>query len=123
MKIDMMSNKLKKCGVRTGDVYILNAPVLTEYGEWRFNGPLTVEQAKAQLNNGFTSAVGHAGTAEYISQKLDIVCAVNRTRVYMKPGDSALVFRVSERLPEGVVLSADELKVLAHELSVLTRIA
>jgi len=101
-------------------VYLFNSPVLNAYGQWSFSGPLSVESVREILAGGFVSAVGHAGTAELLSELLAVACAFNRHDVTMRPGDSAIVFRLLMRLEEGRILSADELRLLPYELSLLT---
>jgi len=46
--------------------YLLNTPVLTSYGDFRFEGPLTLAAARAFVAKGAHSAIGHAATG-YVS--------------------------------------------------------
>jgi hypothetical protein len=43
--------------------------------------------------------------------------------VNLQPGDQALVLRLLTRLPEGQLLSSDDLADRPHEFAVLTRLA
>ncbi len=104
-------------------LYLLNSPVLSDYGDWRLEGPITIEQAKVLVSGGFVSAVGHAATAELLSRLLGVDVPVRRVRAEMRPGDQALVFWLKQRLPEGSVLSANELANAPYELALLTRLA
>ena len=103
--------------------YILNTPILTQYGLWEFEGPLTVEQAQTLVMDGFISAVGHQATAETLTQILGIEIPTHRIEVNLLKGDRALIFRLRQRLPEGKVLNSAELKNTQFELSLLTRIS
>ena len=97
-------------------IYLLNTPILTGYGIWCFEGPLSLETARAMLHGQApTSAIGHQATAELLSELLERDIPTQRTAVRLQPGDSALVFRLTQRLPEGRVLSFDELSELPYE--------
>lgn len=64
-------------GLGTKRLYVLNTPVLTGYGDWRLEGPIAVERAVELLAEGFISAVGHAGAAEFLSGLLGVRVPVN----------------------------------------------
>ena len=102
-------------------LYILNTPVLTNYGRYYFY-PIPKSMAKELVTGTFTSAVGHQGTAEILSMLFEVPIPVNRITIKMQPGDSAIVFRLLERLPEGKVLSVEELKSLPYEFGLLERV-
>ncbi|SMF95248.1 protein of unknown function [Methylomagnum ishizawai] len=103
-------------------IYVINSPVLTGYGLWRFEGPLAESAARELLAGGFVSALGHAGAARFLSARLGLGIPVNRVRVELQPGDRALVLRLLERLPENRALSAAEMEELPFELGLLTRL-
>lgn len=102
--------------------YVINSPILTDYGLWQFTGPLSVEQAKALLTTNFVSAIGHSASADVLSQILNIPIPVNRIQITMQPGDNALIMRLAQRLPEGKVLNAEELTQLDFEFGLLNRL-
>lgn len=102
-------------------VYILNSPVLTTYGDWLFEGPVRLDEAQRLLKDGFTSAIGHQGAADFLSALLSVAIPVNRIRAAMEPGDRALVVRILERMPEGKVLTSEEMRSVSYELGILTR--
>jgi hypothetical protein len=77
---------------------------------------ITIEEAKEILKNSFVSAVGHEGTARVLSQLLDIEIPVNRITVFFNKGDIGIHFFLKQRLPEGKVLSEQELKQLSFWL-------
>jgi len=70
---------------------------------------ISLEEAKTLLSGNFTSAVGHEGTAQLLSNLLEINVPVNRITVFLKKGDIAIHFFPKQRLPEGKVLSKEEL--------------
>jgi hypothetical protein len=101
--------------------YLMNTPILTDYGEYSFRR-ITLQEAIDVMGYGFTSAIGHDGTATLIYQLTGIQVPVNRIAIKMHPSDVAIVFRVLVRLPEGKVLSYEDLKTIPYEFGVLRMI-
>jgi hypothetical protein len=74
---------------------------------------ISVQEAKDILsNNKFVSAIGHEGSAQVLSQLLGIKIPVNRISVFFEKGDIGIHLFLKQRLPEGKVLSEEELKKL-----------
>jgi hypothetical protein len=77
--------------------------------------PLSLEEAKDLLKGGFISVVGHQATAEILAILLGVEVPPNRVAITMREGDSLIVFQLLVRLPEGAVLTKDEVFALYNE--------
>jgi len=103
------------------NLYLLNSPILPEFGRYEFTGPITVATARLIVADGYISAIGHEGAALLLSQVLGQPVAFNRQQITLLPGDKALVLRLRQRLPEGRILSFDEISSTAYDLGILSR--
>jgi len=104
----------------TRNVYVMNSPILTDWGVYSFK-EISISEVKALLSGvNFVSAIGHEGTATVMSQLTGIKIPVNRISIKMNRGDIAIIFRLLVRLPEGKVLSDQELKDLPYSFGLLT---
>jgi len=101
-------------------VTLLNTSILTAFGSYRYE-PLTLEAARQLVAEGFVSAIGHAGTAEVLGELLGVTVPVNRVDYRQRVGETAIVFKLKRRPPEGVILSAAEVQSIGYELARLTR--
>ncbi len=90
-------------------IYVLNGPILTNFGLYRYDKISTLEAKKNLQNNTFVSAVGHEATAIFLSELLETEIEYRRLTVEMQTGDTAIVFHLLERLEEGEILSLKEL--------------
>jgi len=86
---------------------------------------LTVVEASAEdvkniLNQGFTSAVGHEATSKIISTQLGIQVPTNRVSIKLSAGDMLIVYQLLTRLPEGKILSEDEMRQMPAKWYIVT---
>jgi len=72
----------------------------------------TMKEVKDFLQGEVVSAVGHAATAEIITELTGVPVPVSRASITLKPGDEVLVLQLLKRLEEGKVLSKEEIKAL-----------
>jgi hypothetical protein len=72
--------------------------------------PIAEVTAQEIAAKGLESCVGHQGSADLFSAKLGVPVLLNRVSVKLAPGERILLGQYQgPRLPEGRVLSADEL--------------
>jgi hypothetical protein len=103
-------------------ITILNTSILTAYGSYEYKAE-SLEEVKMLLNvNGWQSAVGHQATADVLSDLFERPVTMNRIQYAQRPGETAIVFKLKGRPPEGVVLSREEVGAMGYELGTLTRI-
>lgn len=103
-------------------VYLCNSftlsmivPDLLEAGVIIKASPITLEEARALLQQGFVSAVGHESTAKVLSSLLGMEVPFNRVQIAITGGDVIVSFQFMVRLPEGHILKEDEVLALYQE--------
>lgn len=100
---------------------LLNAPIVTSYGNFCLS-PISVSEVKKLIKkNRFKSAIGHEPTANVISKALNINCPVNRISWRQKSGESAIVFKLKKRPPENTILSQAEIEKIGYTFSILEK--
>jgi hypothetical protein len=110
---------------------ILNTSILTNYGAYEYkalslsDAQHVVYNAIAQigLDDGILSAVGHESTAAILTDLLETPIAMNRIQFAQAKGQSALVFKLKGRAPEGVILERAEIEKIGYEFGLLTRLS
>ena len=76
---------------------------------------ISVSEVKELLSQGFESAIGHESTAKLLSQLLGVEVHAKRIMVTLESSTILIVFQLLERLPEGKVLSLEEIKQLVEK--------
>jgi len=77
--------------------------------------PISLEEAKSLLQQGFVSAVGHESTAKVLSVLLGTEVPFNRVQIAITGEDIIVSFQFMVRLPEGKVLGEEEVVALYNE--------
>lgn len=109
---------------------LLNTSILTNFGSYSYK-PLSLSDAQHIVydaieptigpDDGILSAVGHESTAAILTDLLEAPIAMNRIQFAQEVGQSAIVFKLKGRAPEGVILSRDEIEAIGYEFGLLTR--
>ncbi|MBM3215939.1 DUF1874 domain-containing protein [Candidatus Poribacteria bacterium] len=72
--------------------------------------PISEEDARSHLADGFESAIGHELTARLLSKRLNLGIEARRVEIALTPGETAIIAQL--RLPrgaEGILPSEEEL--------------
>jgi len=78
------------------------------------------DEVKRVITSGFVSAIGHEATAKIISVQLGIQVPVNRVAIKLTSSDILAVYQLLTRLPEGKVLTDEEMKQVAAKWYLVT---
>jgi len=102
-------------------VGVLNTSILTAPGTYKLK-IITLEQAREIAKDcELDSAVGHAATAQVLSLLLQVNVPFKRQQFNQKVGQRCIVFKLRERIPEGVILTEKEIHEIGYDLMLLTR--
>lgn len=94
---------------------IKNVPAVIKIDE------ISIEDAKRLLAPGdFVSAVGHESTADILTRLLGLDIKFNRINISLDKGDMLIVFQLLGRLPEGKILTEEEIKALPYKFFLVT---
>lgn len=102
-------------------IALLNTSIATQDGSYTLQ-TITLAQAQEFINGQETlSAIGHESTAQILSDLLGVTVPVNRINFEQQPGQTALVFKLNGRPPEGKILSAEEIETIGYKFQILRR--
>lgn len=102
--------------------YLFNTTIITNNGTYKMSSVTDLE-AKEILQQGFECAIGHASTAQIISEILDLDVKENRITASMDNiGDKAVCFKLNSRPKEGEILSKEQLVEIGYSFKLIERI-
>jgi Domain of unknown function (DUF1874) len=103
---------------------ILSTTILTSDGCYELC-TISLEEAQQQVLQAPSvgSYVGHQNTAATISRLLGVAVECNRAKATQQVGQSAIIWRVKERLGEAQVVTDADLASLSATWKLLTRTA
>ena len=100
---------------------ILNTSIVTSEGTYT-HAEISLDGAKHLVReNEILSAVGHQATADILTELLGTPVPMNRITFKQEPGQSALVFKLNGRPPEGKILTREEIEEIGYRFYVLRR--
>ncbi len=112
--ISLSSTPLTVAGQPIGEVYIANAFSLSMLKEPEATihvRRISLEEARSIVQRAarITSAIGHAGTAQLLTQLLGVEVPAERIQLRLGKGSKLIVFQILTRLGEGQVLDYEQL--------------
>lgn len=103
-------------------IAVLNIPLMTTDGLFR-RETISLDQARDIVSgNTIVSAIGHQATAEVLTELLGTEVPMNRINFLQEKGQRAIVLKMNGRLPEGVILSREEMDKIGYTFQLATRI-
>ena len=102
-------------------IALLNATILTTDGEFSLK-TITLEEAKELVNTAdeIISAIGHQSTAELLSSLFEKEIKMNRINFTQDTNTLCICMELNGRLPEGKILTAEELEKIGYKFKLLT---
>ena len=104
---------------------ILNTSIMTTDGTYSLQ-TISLELARkiAQSSTvGILSAVGHESTAQVLTTLLCVEVPVNRIMFEQQVNQFAIVLKINGRIPEGKILSLEDIEEIGYTLKLQTRTA
>lgn len=102
---------------------ILNTSIITADGQFSLE-TISLEEAQKLVKenkNDLLSAIGHQSTAEILTYLLGFDIPMNRIVFKQEPLQSAIVFKLNGRPPEGRILTREEIDTIGYEFKLLKR--
>lgn len=103
-------------------VALFNGTIATTNGIYKISD-IDIESAKKLIGEmGFISAIGHESTADIMSDLFDMDIPMNRIQFRQQVGQKAVVFKLDQRPPEGIVLNRKEIEDIGYSLKLMERL-
>ena len=116
LKVEHVDGKIAPKHYKTMTLAVLNGAIATTPGGYVWF-PIPVESARILANSiEIDSYIGHESTAKTLAKLLERPIEYNRTELRQEVGQMALVFKLKQRAPEGVILSKREVEEIGYEL-------
>ncbi|NUZ10066.1 DUF1874 domain-containing protein [Pseudoalteromonas sp. McH1-7] len=103
---------------------LLNTSIATADGSYELK-TISLEEARllvAENKDNLDSAIGHKSTSEAMTELLGVRIDMCRQEFKQQCGQSAIVFKLKGRPPEGAVLSKSQIDEIGYEFKLLTKL-
>ena len=102
-------------------IAVLNTSIITNPGSYHLLS-IDLEDVKELIKGQeVISAIGHQSTADILTVLFEREIPMNRIQFAQQIGQSAVVFKLRGRAPEGMILSEDEIKEIGFDFFILQR--
>lgn len=107
---------------------LLNCAICTENGKYELKeikNPDDLAEVVKQ-NGGYKnliSAIGHQATADILTKLLGTKIIINRIEFKQEINQAAIIFKLNGRIPEGKVLTMQEIEQIGYTFKLLIRTA
>lgn len=95
-------------------IYLFNTNIVPSAAIVRVTEITEMQAGQFLQGQSFTSAIGHESTAQAFGQIIGQNVPVNRIFADPKPGDVAISLKLNGRLPEGQILSIEQLNEVGY---------
>lgn len=102
-------------------VTLLNCAIITAEGSYSLKKTSLEEVKKLIENVEIQSAIGHQATAEILTELLKTNVPMNRIQYEQQSGETAIVFKLKSRIPEGKILTREEIEQIGYEFCILEK--
>ena len=104
-------------------VAVLNCAIVTSDGIYECHD-CTLDDARKIVRGDYDyiSAVGHEATAQVLTELLGVEIPMNRIEFKQQDNQMALVFKINGRIPEGKILSREEIEKIGYSFKTLYKV-
>lgn len=107
---------------RKNKVALLNTSIVTAEGIYKYTS-LTLKSVKRLIEGDeYESFIGHQSTSDILTSLLEVEVPVRREAFAQEPGQTAVVFKLKGRPPEGKILTVEEVEEIGYDFYLLERI-
>ena len=101
---------------------LLNTSIVTSDGAYTLEAVSLNEAKKLVSESEIDSAIGHESAAQILSELLGVAVPMNRQVFAQEKGQTALVFKLNGRPPEGQILDRQEIEKVGYSFKKLVRV-